>query len=47
MEEGGYNLITSVSRVMMEQGPRLIQQDVALVDALLGKPPRVRALIEP
>eukprot|EP00277_Geminigera_cryophila_P007327 CAMPEP_0179423578 /NCGR_PEP_ID=MMETSP0799-20121207/11094_1 /TAXON_ID=46947 /ORGANISM="Geminigera cryophila, Strain CCMP2564" /LENGTH=392 /DNA_ID=CAMNT_0021197901 /DNA_START=1 /DNA_END=1176 /DNA_ORIENTATION=+ len=34
-----FNLVTTVSRVMIEQGPRLIQQDVALVEALLGVTP--------
>jgi hypothetical protein len=32
-------IVTSVSRVMMEQGPRLVQQDVALCEPLLGLTP--------
>jgi hypothetical protein len=32
-------LVTSVSRVMMEQGPRLVQQDVALCEPLHGLTP--------
>lgn len=33
------HLITGVSRVMMEQGPRIWQQDMAIVEALAGQTP--------